>query len=798
MLFWKEVPQEIPVRLDCSDVDSLFSSTGDEALSEVSTVKAPSLSPADTIILPTSPSSSTSSPLSWLHDPLDEVLAPVIAKPDFTINKSQSHQLGGNEQLEATCSGSQPQDRKAALFDVRKILLDDKNGPKLVEKIDGTRSLVKLDKRKLCHILAAHIVSVHGYKPSSCIKAGMAQGIIDAFPFLRDPDGETGYESFYCRGSKNGPAAGTLEDRISYLRRLSYAKEDVGLPKLKRIRDVQQKGKPDTRLAKYRRQWMMETEGQQRTMADILEEFPYLLNPGMIEKDFSFIEPISMQKLYEKWPRLSDQLIRYAKTTLTWSDLDILPDKPIDELTQDEKHNLAIHLLPYLFPGRRKGGRISAKQSSAAFVDFQCESTNLEFYLKNITEKPQPYVLILGGSRIDPQQVFVIIERHALPQTTLMKAIDVCYKAMFVFNLEYQKACIGTWEFLQKIVYEHQGRKDDYSFKQQYWPTEQQFDDESFEMLGEEDMKQIIPKMGLRLKFIRHYRAQESFYCRGSKNGPAAGTLEDRISYLRRLSYAKEDVGLPKLKRIRDVQQKGKPDTRLAKYRRQWMMETEGQQRTMADILEEFPYLLNPGMIEKDFSFIEPISMQKLYEKWPRLSDQLIRYAKTTLTWSDLDILPDKPIDELTQDEKHNLAIHLLPYLFPGRRKGGRISAKQSSAAFVDFQCESTNLEFYLKNITEKPQPYVLILGGSRIDPQQVFVIIERHALPQTTLMKAIDVCYKAMFVFNLEYQKACIGTWEFLQKIVYEHQGNVKCNQIREFRTFCACAIDKDNVTKS
>ncbi|KAJ8018615.1 hypothetical protein HOLleu_43305 [Holothuria leucospilota] len=349
-------------------------------------------------------------------------------------------------------------------------------------------------------------------------------------------------------------------------------------------------------------------------------------------------------------------------------------------------------------------------------------------------------------------------------------------------------------------------------------------------MLGEEDMKQIIPKMGLRLKFIRHYRAQESFYCRGSKNGPAAGTLEDRISYLRRLSYAKEDVALPKLKRIRDVQQKGKPDTRLetekivlqlqwlrsnswddnlelaskyiaetAKYRRQWMMETEGQQRTMADILEEFPYLLNPGMIEKDFSFIEPISMQKLYEKWPRLSDQLIRYAKTTLTWSDLDILPDKPIDELTQDEKHNLAIHLLPYLFPGRRKGGRISAKQSSAAFVDFQCqESTNLEFYLKNITEKPQPYVLILGGSRIDPQQVFVIIERHALPQTTLMKAIDVCYKAMFVFNLEYQKACIGTWEFLQKIVYEHQGNVKCNQIREFRTFCACAIDKDNVTKS
>ena len=57
--------------------------------------------------------------------------------------------------------------------------------------------------------------------------------------------------------------------------------------------------------------------------------------------------------------------------------------------------------------------------------------------------------------------------------------------------------------------------------------------------------------------------------------------------------------------------------------------------------------------------------------------------------------------------------------------------------------------------------------------------------------MKAVDVCYKAMQVFNLEYQKACIGAWEFLQKMVYE-RGDVKCHQIREFRTFCAHASDK------
>lgn len=39
---------------------------------------------------------------------------------------------------------------------------------------------------------------------------------------------------------------------------------------------------------------------------------------------------------------------------------------------------------------------------------------------------------------------------------------------------------------------------------------EQQFDDESFQMLTEEDIRQLVPKMGLRLKFVRCYRAQVS------------------------------------------------------------------------------------------------------------------------------------------------------------------------------------------------------------------------------------------------------------------------------------------------
>jgi hypothetical protein len=53
--------------------------------------------------------------------------------------------------------------------------------------------------------------------------------------------------------------------------------------------------------------------------------------------------------------------------------------------------------------------------------------------------------------------------------------------------------------------------------------------------------------------------------------------------------------------------------------------------------------------------------------------------------------------------------------------------------------------------------------------------------------VKALDVCFKTHFVFDLSYQEECSGVWEFIELVVFELKGGVKSSTIREFRAYCS-----------
>lgn len=72
-------------------------------------------------------------------------------------------------------------------------------------------------------------------------------------------------------------------------------------------------------------------------------------------------------------------------------------------------------------------------------------------YLEEVTNT-QPYVLILG-TLVEPLQCFVIVERKALEQTCLLKAIDVCFKMFYILDITYPWQCHTTWEYFQKVVF---------------------------------------------------------------------------------------------------------------------------------------------------------------------------------------------------------------------------------------------------------------------------------------------------------------------------------------------------------
>lgn len=79
--------------------------------------------------------------------------------------------------------------------------------------------------------------------------------------------------------------------------------------------------------------------------------------------------------------------------------------------------------------------------------------TNIPEYVRAKRDQNQPHILILGN-RKEPTQSFVIIEEHAIQQPSLLHAVDACFKAFYVLDLDYPAACLSIWEFFEGIIYE--------------------------------------------------------------------------------------------------------------------------------------------------------------------------------------------------------------------------------------------------------------------------------------------------------------------------------------------------------
>ena len=78
----------------------------------------------------------------------------------------------------------------------------------------------------------------------------------------------------------------------------------------------------------------------------------------------------------------------------------------------------------------------------------------------------------------------------------------------------------------------------------------------------------------------------------------------------------------------------------------------------------------------------------------------------------------------------------------------------------------------YLKQNETRTFPTVLALGEPHKCATQSFVILAGQALPQNTLLGAVDVCFKAFYVFDHNYPSQCSPAWQLLQHLVYNIEG--------------------------
>ena len=83
--------------------------------------------------------------------------------------------------------------------------------------------------------------------------------------------------------------------------------------------------------------------------------------------------------------------------------------------------------------------------------------TNLPSLLDQNTQG-QPFILILGNPE-QPEQAFVVVEKNVVLCKSLLQAVDVCFKVVYVLDINYAWQCQHTWDFIQKFFYSTWRRK---------------------------------------------------------------------------------------------------------------------------------------------------------------------------------------------------------------------------------------------------------------------------------------------------------------------------------------------------
>ncbi|XP_063971458.1 uncharacterized protein LOC135158103 [Lytechinus pictus] len=342
-------------------------------------------------------------------------------------------------------------------MDVADILRRDQDGERIIKEL--TSGKVSLKTRcKMVRILVSDLIVNHGTHPSTDVKIGLAWSIVTQFPTLRDQEGE-GYEAFFTKSRDRHSATGYIEERLRNVRKRMPKQAST----MKDQPTDQGSGEPpaedkDSTISEDEAaemcRWLQHNVQPVKTVQDYMAATSQKRIRDIHRTLFGkgVAESLSM-----KWTEeMAKKIKQYAQMQRSSPLLEELC-AGIDTGNPQS----ALHLLPlFLPPGRttNKHGKCrisSSEEALRSFIDVQPIGTNLPSYLGEVLEagdRPQPYVLILGG-RLQPSESFVVIEGHSIKTQSVLAAVDVCFKALYTLDINYQRQCATSWEFLQKYVY---------------------------------------------------------------------------------------------------------------------------------------------------------------------------------------------------------------------------------------------------------------------------------------------------------------------------------------------------------
>ncbi|KAF5270171.1 hypothetical protein FQR65_LT05651 [Abscondita terminalis] len=208
------------------------------------------------------------------------------------------------------------------------------------------------------------------------------------------------------------------------------------------------------------------------SLEDIYGCFPALRQPAgfdLIDKDFEVLFKDKINLLYNKFDKTIENLIVLRKSNLNDTDkllLDIYQNT--ENLNDDYKHVLGLSLLVSLIPCRNrynlkkkdkeqwKPTLAESREGILIRVDVPGDVQNAidikHKKMKDLDLSVQPFIIVEGNASV-VNKIYVVINRTIYVVPTLLRALDIIFKAFHVFKLRYPVECEHIWMFIQLSIY---------------------------------------------------------------------------------------------------------------------------------------------------------------------------------------------------------------------------------------------------------------------------------------------------------------------------------------------------------
>ncbi|KAH0564077.1 hypothetical protein KQX54_009045 [Cotesia glomerata] len=347
---------------------------------------------------------------------------------------------------------------------LRRLILATPNGSDLIIEYDQHQFLATSNRKKLVRLIVNYLVD---YKNkikrtlSSKDKEECAAAVIELFPNLRNPHGKFGFEQFYDPTSGTGYIATGLSNSGRKPRgskcaktvqgNLSVAVPDGTTETVEETVNIQEAIKFMQSAVPSQREDIIlrirQTYDVRRFLymnENFFKVFPRFLDvPELIDVEFKLLfKEITSDIFIQTYPK-------YIYAALNVYDVE-KRDKTILDWDQETNSLICLtQLVPPTAKGKNNPNRAKTKSIIDKLLIFRPVGTPLQ--VKSSANSTQPKLLAVGPNKNTISQYHISIDNNciSLKVKDIVEAIDLLFKAHYVFNVKFDPDLKNFWVFIQ-------------------------------------------------------------------------------------------------------------------------------------------------------------------------------------------------------------------------------------------------------------------------------------------------------------------------------------------------------------